>query len=164
MAGTLTKAAPTVVRQDKTRWADALKRARGVGAGTEQTDVGVFLTFVDICNAPRWITGCPHPPPVPRIWSIGSFSAGRDRKILSSQGSMHIKKGLDSVGLTAILTFLTPPPGRTLFPYVLLRDQSQRGPQTPTPHTHQAGPSHQKCAFVCGALCFLPIQLSFCTS
>lgn len=42
----LTKASPSIIRQYKARRADALEAPRGIGAGTKQTDVGIFVAFV----------------------------------------------------------------------------------------------------------------------
>lgn len=40
------KASPSIIRQYKARRADALEAPRGIGAGTKQTDVGIFVAFV----------------------------------------------------------------------------------------------------------------------
>lgn len=42
------KASPAIVRQHKAWGADALEAPRSIGAGTKKTDVGVFVTFIDI--------------------------------------------------------------------------------------------------------------------
>lgn len=46
----LTEAPPSIIGQYKARGADALEAARSVGAGTEKTDVGIFITFIYICR------------------------------------------------------------------------------------------------------------------
>lgn len=44
----LTKASASIIRQYKARWADALEAPRSIGAGTKETDVGIFITFIYI--------------------------------------------------------------------------------------------------------------------
>lgn len=46
----LTKAPPSIIRQHKARGADALEAPWSIGTGTKKTDVGIFVTFVDICK------------------------------------------------------------------------------------------------------------------
>lgn len=42
------KASASIIRQYKARWADALEAPRSIGAGTKETDVGIFITFIYI--------------------------------------------------------------------------------------------------------------------
>lgn len=52
----LTEASPSIIRQDKARGADALEAPWGVGAGTKEANVGVFVTFIYICRTAEFVS------------------------------------------------------------------------------------------------------------